>query len=335
MKPEITDPRRTLEYGHSHDLARSFLPVTLVGVALGLFLMTPFDRAVADRSQALLGGAVVALALAFLGVVIYRRAQPNVPSIVLSPQGILFRDISASVIPWDEIREVGTAHVKASKELFSTKVTKIVVSQRYYDALSGGTWRASTIAQGGDPSEIYLSHFHTLPFEEFQDAVRHRWQAFSRHAQGHAPQEAHADSHAIRPHDDRPRAVAAPQPTARGGGVVQRAASFPGLRALSAIIAGSSPGQLVANAAAVAAILALLTNQIGLWSTPQQDRARTAAAKWRAELEKFNADRKATDDDQRRIREMWDRKYKCMNEYWALHERGIYTKDPACMKDDK
>lgn len=341
MKAEFTDVRRTLEYAQSHDLARQALPVTIFGVLLGLFLMTPLDSAVTERRNAVVGGIVIAISLVFLGMVIYRRSQPSVPRIVLSPQGIVFLDVSRKVIPWNEIREIGVARVSETRDLVSTKVIKLVVSQRFYQSLTGGIRLQSTVAAIGDPSEIYLAYNHDVPFEALQREVVCRWRAFSRHAgrpsetREDVAAETREDVAAEWPVDLPPHQVSSAQSPSRGGGVIQRASSFEGTRAFGPLISTSSPGQFLAIVASLAGIAALLGNLAGLWSTDAQVRGRTKAAEWRQWQERHDANRKASDDDQRRTRDMWDRKFKCMDEYWALHERGGYKKDPECMREGK
>lgn len=92
----------------------------------------------------------------------------------------LFRDVSDQPIPWDEIREVGTAEVSMVGEFSAKRVTKLVVSHRYLRSLGLGSLPDNRIAEVGDPSAIYLAYYHSLPFDEFQTAVQVRWQAFHR-----------------------------------------------------------------------------------------------------------------------------------------------------------
>ena len=334
MKPEIVNIHSTVGYSHSHDLARRALPFTFVGLLLGLFLMIPLDESPADRATTLPGAAILVVSLFMLGAAVYRRTQPSVPSIVLSPLGVLFRDISEKVIPWNEIREVGIAKVSDPRDFRSTTVTKLVVSQRFYKLLTGGKWHLSTVARDGDPSEIYMSYYHSLPFDAFHDALRRRWLAFSRHPEGGRANEAFAETTAPTPPDEVTSAPSPVQSLARGG-AIQRVSSFAGLRAFAALAGGSSPGQILVIAASLLGIAALLTNQLGVWSTAAQERGRAKAAEWRAIEERYEASRKATDDEQRRTQDMWDRTYKCMDKYWDLHERNEYRGDPECMRKEK
>lgn len=291
---------RTLEYSQSHSRAREVLPYSMVGIVLGLFLLTPLDGASLRRENAWLGGGVVLLSSLFVLAAIYRRSQRSVPSIVLSPAGVLFQDLSAKPIPWDEILGVGTAHVRNTGDLFSTKVTKLELSQSSYTSLTGGSWQMWTIARNGDPSEVYLSYYHNLPFDEFQREVRLRWRAFSRNA---------VDKSASATRDEDGRAVPAANSSGkeRGStGAETREAATSGAReAIAALLRGSSATQLLVISLSCAGIAVLLANHVGLWSTARQVTARAEAARWHARQQQYDADRKATDAEQRRIEEMW------------------------------
>lgn len=332
MRPDIADTRSTLEYGQSHDLARQFLPWSLGAIAVGLFLLMSLDGNDPDTEAKLLGGMAIAIGIAFLGVVIYRRTQPSVPGLVVSEQGILFRPISEKILPWDEIRDVTRDKVSAPRDFFSTKVVRLEVSPSFYERYTSGTWHESVTGESGDPSAIYLAYYLDVPHEELYLAVRKRWLAFSHHAAGALPELDLIYPAAVLPADDgRPLAGSATVGARRGGGVMQRATSFESLRALVALLHGSSPGQLLGTVAALAAIVAIVSNMMGVWSTPQQDRGRAEAAKWKNWQEKLDADMKKLDAEQKRIKDMWDREFKCMDEYWARHENG-QRGDPECMK---
>lgn len=300
MPPARTDPHRTLEYSRSHTLARDVLPFSMVGVVLGLFLLTPLDGATLQPRITFLGGTVILFSLACIVSAIYRRTKKSVPNIVLSPAGILFRDVSERPIAWHDIRDIGTAHVRSTSELFSTKVTKLEVSQGTYRSLTDGAWRMWTVAREGDPSEIYLSYYHNLPFDEFQHEVRLRWQAFSRRA---------GDADALSSRSDdrnaRPVSTATARDHAHVGAEKPTAAASGGVAALAALVRGSSPMQVLVITSALVGMVVLLANHAGLWSTARQDKARLEAAKWDTWQKKYDAERKATDAEQRRIDEMW------------------------------
>ncbi|MDX2308140.1 MAG: hypothetical protein NW216_07880 [Hyphomicrobium sp.] len=335
MDPEIADVQRTLEFAQSHELARRFLPAPFVGAAIGLVLVTPFDGRDVEGGPMLLGSAVILISLASLGVIIYRRMSPSVPSIVLSPQGILFRDLSEKVIPWNEIRSVGIAFVQEARDFNSTKVTKLTVSKGFFRMLTAGHFHLSVMAVESDAPEIYLSYYHRLPFDEFHGAVQRRWHAFSHHASGKTlpPEFAIRASSA---NEDTRTLAGSRGPAPRTSGIaIERAQSFPGFRAFAALLGSSSPVSLSVTAFALAAIVALVTNNMGLWSTQQQIEGRARAAEWRQWNERFEADRKAMDEKLEKDQQERDKAFACMDQYWSQHELGTYTKDPDCMKNNK
>lgn len=307
MKPDAFDVDRTVEYAHSHDLARQALPFALLGVLFGLFVMTPLDAAASRPKDYLLGALVIAISIAFVCAIAYRRSQPNEANIVLSPQGILFRDISDGVIPWNEIQKVGSTRITRSRDVIGVKVTTLIVSERFLDTLAGDKWYDSAMAVRGNPSEIYVSYFQPPPFAEFQEAVRRRWHAFSVHARELPPLAAPAIS--------APRSeTAAAGRTARGNSAtVQRVSSFEGVRALGALLRGSNPLQLIVIVLALAGIGALVTNQMGVWSTGAQERSRAAAAEWRAWRKRLDDEQKERDEERRRFDERMNRAFRCMD----------------------
>lgn len=305
MKRDIADIHRTLEYAQSHDLARQMLPVALVGILLGLFFLTPLDGRDVEGRNALLGWLVISGSLAFLAVVIYRRQQPTVPSVVVSPQGVIFRDVSETAIAWNDIVEVDEALVSAARDFTSTRVVKLVLTPYAFEAVTGRKIYDSVVASAMN-SEIYISYYHSVPVDELRRALRLRWHAFSYYGkralrdastafgvEDAASKGSHEAGHAARPSASNP---------------VQRVRRFEGLRAFGALVSSSSPGQLVASGIAAAGILLLLTNNVGLWSTGAQERGRARAAEWRATQERWAREQKAVDEQVRRTRELWDRK---------------------------
>ncbi len=336
MRPDIADTKHTLEYGHTHDMARQLLPGVLGAIALGLFLLMSIDGAATDSKGALLGGLAIALGIAFLGGIVYRRSLPSVPNLVVSEQGILFRTVSEKIIPWSEIRDVRRDTVRAVRDFFSTKAVRIALSPAFYERYTEGRWHESVTGESGEKeSAIFLAYYLDVPHDELYAAVRKRWREFSHHATGVAISDADVpDAVAVHAEDARPLAGSVTSAAPRRPSVIQRGSSFESLQAIGGLVRESSPGQLLGSVVALAAIVALATNLMGFWSTARQDRGRAEAAKWKAWSDNFERERAATDADQRRIKEMWERQFKCMDEYWALHDMGRRG-DPACMKDGK
>lgn len=324
MEPEISDVEHSLEYGHSHEMARKSLPVPLIGVLLGLFLLTSFEGRILSAKHAFGGSLAIFLSLVYLAFIVYRRMKPNVPSIVLSPKGVLFRQFSESVIPWDEIQEIGVARISGYRDIFPTRVTKLVVSQKFFTAPKQSLWATSVIARDGDPSEIYVSYYTPPPFDEFQSAIRCRWQAFSIHAAASASQPA---TRSVLPN---------PWPESRRDGrTVQRAESFAGVRALLSLVRSSSPSHLLLMSVLIVGILALATNNLGYWSTNAQREGREKAEEWRQWRRAQEAEQKAFDADQSRVRERFDRMFKCIDQTWKQIDGEGKGRDPSCESEDK
>lgn len=334
MRPDIADTKHTLEYGHTHDIARQFLPWSLGAIALGLFLMVPLDGAATDGKGTLLGGMAIAIGVAFLGGIVYRRAQPSVPNLVLSEQGILFRTVSEKVIPWNEIRDVRRDTVRASRDFFSTKAVRIALSPAFYERYTEGRWHDSVTGESGErESAIFLAYYLDLPHDELYAAVRKRWRAFSHHAVDAAiTDDDLADATAADAEAGRPLAGSAPAVKWRGGGVIQRGESFQSLRAIGGLVRDQSPGQLLGTVVALAAIVALVTNMMGFWSTASQDRGRAEGAKWKAWSDKREAEQREFDAAQKKTREKFDRMFACMDETFKRRDLGIGG-DPECAKE--
>jgi hypothetical protein len=327
MNPAAADPKRTLEYGHSHEMATKALPWTLGAIAMGLFLMSePTGKA--DEKGWMLGALVIAIALAFLAALIYRRTQPSVPDLVVSEQGILFRSLSAKIIPWDEIRAVKRDLVSGTKDFLSTRVVRLEVSPQFYERLVEGRWLENVVGESGDPSAVYLAYHLDAPHDELYAAVHLRWRAFSRYGEAAAP----ADTRSA--YDNLPLAGSTARATPRRGRVIERASSFEGVRALGGLFAGGGIATTLGNVVALGLIIALLSNILGLWATDAQLKGRAEAAKWKAWHEERDREQAQFDAEQKKIREKFDRMFACMNETFERRDHGI-PGDPECAKGGK
>lgn len=332
MKRDIHDVDRRLEFAQSHEMARKALAWPLFGVAIGLMILVSLNGKPLSSRDTWTAYLVISVSLAFLGAVIYRLLRPSEPDIVLTRDGVLFTPFSEKVIPWNEIRAVGVAKVSATRDLMSTRVTKLVVSRSFFQRaarpgdLSFGD-SCIAVLGAGDSGEVYLSYYHPPPFDELQAAIRMRWQAFSRHApQTGMPTEVSAMSPA-------PEALGVSAGLSRG--VVQRASSsaVPGL--LGAHVRQLSPGTALACTLALAAIAALGTNKMGMWSTAGQLKGRAESEEWRRLREKWAAEEKASAAERKRAQERMDRAFRCMDLDWDYARRGIRNRDPDCMRDGK
>lgn len=325
MKPEVTDVHRRVEYAQSHDLARKALPITLWGLAVGMLMLASFDGRTIQPKHYWAGMAIIAMAIAFLGVVVYRLKQPSVPRIVLTRDGVLFKEFSEKIIPWNEIIGIGVAKVSMPRDLTSTRVTKLVVSRSFYDRSARSDFLSGVTALEGDPSEIYLAYFQPPPFDEFQTAVRLRWQAFSRHA----PQSSRADGSAFDPAPHSP-ASGVPRPPR---GVVERASALASLSNVAVRLSQASPLQLLGNVTALAMIAALSTNMAGVWATQSQIDGRAEAEKWRKLREQWAAEEKARAAERKRFDDRMERAFRCMDIQREEARRGVTKRDPDCSPD--
>lgn len=332
MKPEVADTRHTLEYAYTHDQARKFLTLALFGIALGLVLAMPMDGVMKDRELFASAGVII-LALGFLAAVVYRRTQPNIANLVISPEGIRFRPVSESIIPWQQILSVTRDKVSSSREIISTKVVRLELSPAYYEAYTRGKWLSSTTGRSGDPSAIFLAYGLDVPHDELFAAVHRRWLAFSPHAMRATPAEDFiAPVAAI--DNDRPLAGSRATPTRRRGSVIERSSSFEGLKAFAALLGGGNFGRGLVNLFALTLIAVLLANLLGYWSTEAQVKGRAEAAKWKAWHEERDREQREFDAEQKRINDRFDRMYKCMDETFRRRDLGI-SGDPECAQEDR
>lgn len=333
MRTHDTDVKSTLEYGQTHDMARKAVPWTLGAIAIGLFILSEPTGSSSQTKDILLGVIVILGALVFLAILIHRRTQPSVPNLVVSEQGIIYRIVSDQVIPWGEIGNVTPAQVSASRDFFSTKVVRLEVSPAFYERYTQGKWLDSTTGEGGNPSAIYLAYALDVPHEELLAAVSRRWRAFSLRAKDVAPVDAYTRSTAKSDAADDNRPLAGSRATASSRrSVMERASSFEGLHALVALFGGGSFGRALINLAALGLILALLTNILGYWATDTQLKRRAESAKWKAWQAERDREQREFDENQKRIKEKFDRMFACMDETFRRHDLGIGG-DPKCAKE--
>lgn len=336
MNPAVLDPRRTLEYGQSHDAAQRALPWTLGAVALGLFILSAPDGTPEPKDTAL-GLLIIAGALVFLGVLVWRRAQPSVAGLVVSEQGILFRHASERTIPWSEIRAVAPDKVSGSKDVFATRVVRLDVSPQFYERFAGGRWLERVVAESGDPSAIYLAYHLDAPHDELYAAVMARWRAFNHHAaDAGAADAAHsAAARAASPdrggYDEPPLAGSAPTAAPRRSRVIERASGLQGLKALGGLFGGGGIVRAIVNFAALGLIAVLLANVLGYWSTAAQLEGRAEAAKWKTWHEERDREQAAFDEQTKRTREKFDRMFRCMNETFDRGPGAV--RSPECEKE--
>lgn len=320
MKPDVASPSTTLRYGYSHDASSRALPWPLFGVLLGTFILCGIDGAEIEPKHFWLGVIVIVLSLGIFAAIVRRRMQPDVASIVLSTDGIVFKDVSDKLIPWREIRSVAKGHTKGARDFLATRVVKISIAEAFFKSLGArDTWSSELVRQG-TPTEIYFGYYHKLPVDELYDAMLLRWKAFSGRYDG-PPVE----------RDD----YTAPTTGAvrfRGRSVAERERPFAIVNALGGLVSGAPWPHRLVSAGFIVAIAALGANAMGLWSTDMQVKRRAETAKWKDWLAQQEAEQRAFDADQKRTREKFDRMFKCMNQTFERHSLGGGV-DPECAKD--
>jgi hypothetical protein len=310
MPPEashdLSDVDRTLEFAHTRAAAQQFFPYTFVGLLVGLFLMSPVGGVAGSARNPLLGAVIIALSLGMIALLAHRTRQPDIARIVLSRDGVLFRDLSERLIPWGAILEVDVTRVSKPGDLLSEEVTQLVVSKAFFRELKADRWLIpSVIARGGDASAIYISYFHTLPRETFHAAVLERWRAFGPQAEG-VRQSDRFISTAPSRHVVPGLAAATPRGNSQSG-----SAPLPAIgdTFVALLKTASLRHRLVIGLACVGMAI-LFANHFGLWTTAGQIREREEAAKLEAWKRDIDASRKATEEERRRWQERMDRAFR-------------------------
>jgi energy-coupling factor transporter transmembrane protein EcfT len=273
------DINQTLEYRSTTAIVR-LLPTGLLLIFLGLILLALADY---DREVWTLIGIVLCLAVgvALVGVTLWRRWNSGKPLFTLSPAGIHYRVpmVKEVLIPWQEIQGVDTIDIEAGYwSIWSAQspilsyhtwlvrdVTVVLLPKPFYDRqifvdsflLRGPGWNANFIVKG---ALVQMALHHELVSVEprpLREAVEARWLAFRE-------RPALAPASGIMAMGDDPKAM--------------------------------SPWEAIKVIVPLIGIAIVLSNLIGLWDLPGQDKVREVRAKAREE-------RKYWDDSARRRKE--------------------------------
>lgn len=161
--------RPTREFGSSHALAWWLLPTALAFLLFGLSVL------VVVSGTDLHGWALAGIGGGLLAVIAVRMAKPPVSAIVLSPEGLVFRDVSSKLIPWREIRAVEMGDVSIEGGLLSRRVASIAVSRAFFATLtSKGLWPCEVVSIG-EPTMIHLAyHRRDVPVDELAELIEQR-----------------------------------------------------------------------------------------------------------------------------------------------------------------
>lgn len=287
--PAPSDLRQILEYRADQGIL-SLLPWALVLLLMGLVMFVYADRGVAKDTLA--GIILMTAGLAGTAFVLFRRAHPGKPLLVLSPQGLSLRIGSAKqvFIPWHDVQGVDT--IDFAFWSWATRVpyrirfrdcTAVLVSRAFYDAhihiasafMRGPTWAALFRPRDDGRMQIALHHEQfSVSSKGLRDAIEARWLAF-RDA-------------AVQPSSAVP--------------------SGPRVRVPAHSVLVTSPWSFIKIAVPLAGIVVLGANALGTWETTGQQQARL-------EREEQARERKREQEERQRDREKWDKVFRDMRRF--------------------
>ncbi|NJO23589.1 MAG: hypothetical protein HC868_12465 [Sphingomonadales bacterium] len=186
-----SDARRILEY-RADQWILNLLPWALVLLLAGLVMLAYADRNVATDTAA--GIILMTAGVAGTAFVLFRRANPGKPVLVLSPAGLTLRIVSLKEvhIPWHEVQAVDAIDFSVWSPRFPYRVrfrdcTAVLVSKAFYDAhihvasafMRGPGWESLFRARDDGRVHIALHHDQlSVPSGELRAAVEARWRAF-------------------------------------------------------------------------------------------------------------------------------------------------------------
>ena len=129
VNAKATDVHRTLEYGST--VITTLIWIPLVALVLGLLsLVYPTPETIIP------GWLCLSIGAGWLAYALFRQFKTEKPLLVLSPDGILYRNVSDNLIPWQEILNITTTELTdrsgAVKQTFKN-ITVIWVSRRFHE----------------------------------------------------------------------------------------------------------------------------------------------------------------------------------------------------------
>lgn len=161
----MTDPHLDPSDGHrsgsSHALAGRMAWPAAGFVLFGLAVL------LVGEGSPLPGVALIGIGGALLAVIAVRLSQAPVDAIVLTADGIVFRDVSPRVIPWSEIRSVRIGRVREVSAPTTREVATIAVSPAFFATLSTKIVWSQEVVEIGDPTLIHLAYYrHDVSAQE-------------------------------------------------------------------------------------------------------------------------------------------------------------------------
>ena len=293
-EPASIDVDETVAYRVGTALYQQ-IPLALFLVLVGLIVLA-FPAG--SKFEHLLGAwTLILVGIIWIVYALYRRKQPGKALITLTPSHLLFRIpmVKDIRIPWREITAVEVIDTSAffpslvrPRFLKFRNVTAIRISRAFYDrnihihsAFMRGPGWGNTFLVDDKSAKVALHHEAVgVPAEELRAAVEARWRAF-----GPPSSIALAD-------EISPLLASSPSPG--------QAISTPSRVTLRAV------WRTTMVAALLVGIVAMLTNIVGLWQTPMQEKDRKQNDEWQAQYRKWQEDDRRSAEESRKRNEEWD-----------------------------
>jgi len=281
MSPDVTNPRRTLAYSSSRFLLSAvWLPLWMVLICL---LILRFG----EPKLAFPGVLGIVACLVWIGYIAKEVWLTSSASLVLSTEGLRYRAVSGTVVPWREVRQIEVldhtfSHGRSKVTLASGTV--VFVSRAFYDRAlhiasffaRGPLWSDKFVDRGDLRGIVIAPEFFSIPPDELHQAISVRWKAFRGGSEWSL--------------SDMPvtgTGVASPAP--RGGTSLM------------------TPWETIKLALPLAGILVVLANFAGLWETTYQRQRRETRERYEAEERKRQEERKADQDKWDKVWRDFDR----------------------------
>jgi hypothetical protein len=317
--PAATDVHRTVEY-RSDRWVVSWLPYTLLFSAVGLYMVVyEYGR---HRSGGVVVLAICGAASLFL---LYRWFTPGRARLMLTPAGLQMhaggRDI---LIPWREIASIETTELKVrnwgrGSVLFPYitfhDCTIARISRQFYEEaihvpsvfMRGPGWEG-VFQPDGDGMRIALHHeqFCVTP-QEVRAPVEARWRAFRGRSHPAVRAEEEAVARGVRTRSDE--SSAASPANARRTAPSSAALAGDSIRYGDSVSLLATPWDAIKLTVALAALLVVATNAVGMWETAAQTQRRLA--------------HEAAAEERRRDREEDARRKKKWDDMWKDFDRTM------------
>jgi hypothetical protein len=190
VKSRAVDVQRTREYASAFLIKLIWIPA--IALILGLFgLVYQSHRGVIPAWLCLIFGA------SMLGYVLFRQFKPEKPLLVLSPHGMIYRNASECLIPWQEILNISATDLTDRSTVVNRTfkgLTVVWVSRQFHEtAVLPGMplWRRTPgfennfISKGPRVGIIILDGMLWVPSSAALRAeIEARWRAFTDKPRG-------------------------------------------------------------------------------------------------------------------------------------------------------